>query len=402
MDSLITAASRALAAGDPLGALKHVALRSDPPALALRGISMAQLGELDRARELLRKAAQAFGAGEPMARARCVVAEAEVALAARRLSSSSRALETACETLEAHGDARNAAHGRLVRVRALLLMGRIDAAEEKLRQIDPSFPMLVAIAELVRAEVALRRLQPEQAGAALKRAALAAEQARIPALSTEIERALSSLEMPAARLRERERERAILLAEVAGLRSSDAIVVDACRRSVHHRGNEVKLARRPVLFRLLSALAEAWPADVARDALVAHVFEVRRANETHRVRLRVEVGRLRRALAELATVTATPDGFALKAVSPVVMLLPPIDGDHAALLALLADGESWSTSALALALGASQRSVQRALVLLEEEGRARSFGRGRSQRWLGTPLIGFTTTLLLPPQPGIG
>src|SRR5215210_1953870 len=108
MDSLINAAARALAAGDPIGALKRVALRDDAPALALRGIAMAQLGNLPRAKALLRGAARAFGPKEAVARARCVVAEAEVAFASRDLGWSPTALAAARATLEARGDRVNA------------------------------------------------------------------------------------------------------------------------------------------------------------------------------------------------------------------------------------------------------------------------------------------------------
>lgn len=116
MDSLITAAARALAAGDPFGALNRVALRDDAPALALRGIAMAQLGDLARAKLLLRRAARAFGAREAVARARCIVAEAEVALASRDLGWPAKTLDTACATLEAHGDHVNAAHARYLSI----------------------------------------------------------------------------------------------------------------------------------------------------------------------------------------------------------------------------------------------------------------------------------------------
>src|SRR5690242_20070210 len=119
MDSIITAAARALAAGDPFGALNRVALRDDPPALALRGIAMAQLGDLVRAKALLRKAARAFGPKESVARARCVVAEAEIALVSRDLSWPTTALDAARATLEEHGDKVNAAHARHLEVRRL-------------------------------------------------------------------------------------------------------------------------------------------------------------------------------------------------------------------------------------------------------------------------------------------
>src|SRR5687768_10441353 len=136
MDSLITAAARALAAGDPLGALKRVALREDAPALALRGIAMAQLGDFVRAKALVRSAARAFGPKETMARARCVVAEAEIALASRDLHWPQKALDAARMTLETHGDTANAALARYLEIRRLLLIGRVDAAEQLLVELN--------------------------------------------------------------------------------------------------------------------------------------------------------------------------------------------------------------------------------------------------------------------------
>lgn len=169
MDSLIAASARALAAGDALGALKRVALRDDPPALALRGIAMAQLGELSRARELLRLAARGFGAHEELARARCVVAEAEVALATRDIGDSPRALAQAAATLEAHGDGANALQARLIAARRLLLLGRLDEAAAALSLLDGHSlpPSLAAVAELASAELALRSLRTGTARAAL-------------------------------------------------------------------------------------------------------------------------------------------------------------------------------------------------------------------------------------------
>jgi hypothetical protein len=160
----------------------------------------------------------------------------------------------------------------------------------------------------------------------------------------------------------------------------------------------VPLVNRPVLFALARALAEAWPGDVDRQALIACAFRTRRPDETHRARLRVEIGRLRALVTGLSRVEATERGFVLKprGAREVVVLAPPIDGDQASLAALLSDGAAWSTSALALALGASQRTVQRALVELEAAGRVRSIGRARARRWLSPPLTGFTTILLLP------
>ncbi|HKH33083.1 MAG TPA: helix-turn-helix domain-containing protein [Beijerinckiaceae bacterium] len=405
MDSLITAAARALAAGDPLGALKRVALRDDAPALALRGIAMAQLGELVRAKALLRSAARAFGPKEAVARARCVVAEAEIALAARDLAWPAKALDAARATLEAHGDRVNAAHARNLKVRRLLLIGRLDEAEHALAELDPAPfpPSLKAAHELVVAGIAMRRLRTKTARAALARAESAARDADIPALMAEVESASLVLNTPAARLIAHGEERPLLLAEVEALLASGALVVDACRYVVCDARTVVSLATRPVLFALARALSEAWPGDVPRGTLVARAFRAKHADESHRARLRVEVGRLRTALRMLAGVSATKKGFALapRGAREVVVLAPPVEEQHGAVLAFLADGESWSSSALALALGASQRTVQRALDSLAAAGKVRPFGRGRARRWMTPPVPGFTTTLLLPaPLPG--
>jgi hypothetical protein len=400
MDSLITAAARALAAGDALGALKRVALRNDPPALALRGIAMAQLGEYPRARELLRRAARGFGNHEALARARCVVAEAEVALAMRDLGGPVRPLLAAAATLEARADRANALQARLIAARRLLLLGRLDEAAAALAHLDAGDlpPALAAVAELVAAELALRSLHIDTARAALARAQEAAGRARVPALLAEVADAQATLARPAARRLSAGSEQTLKLDEVATLLASGALVVDACRRGLRAGSTWLPLARRPVLFTLARALAEAWPGDVDRETLIARAFRIRRPDETHRARLRVEMGRLRRLVAALAHIAATERGFMLqpRATREVVVLAPPIDGDQASLLALLSDGAAWSTSALALALDASQRTVQRALVELEAAGRVRSIGKARAQRWLAPPLAGFTTILLLP------
>jgi hypothetical protein len=400
MDSLIVAAARALAAGDALGALKRVALRDDPPALALRGIAMAQLGEHPRARALLRRAARGFGTHEELARARCVVAEAEVALAMRDFAGSPRSLVLASDTLEAHGDRANALQARLIAVRRLLLLGRLDEASAALARVDARGmpPSLAAVAELAAAELALRSLRIGPARDALSRAHEAADRARVPALLAEVVEVRAALDRPAARRRSAGGEQALRLDEVAALLASGVLVVDACRRGLRAGAKWLPLARRPVLFALALALAEAWPGDVDRQALIARAFRTRRPNESHRARLRVEIGRLRALVAEMARIEATPRGFVLKPrrARAVVVLAPPIDGDQASLVALLSDGAAWSTSALALALGASQRTVQRALAELEAAGRVRSIGRARAQRWLAPPLAGFTTILLLP------
>ena len=400
MDSLITAAARALASGDPLGALKRVALREDPAALALRGVAMAQLGDFVRAKALLRRAARGFGANEAVARARCVVAEAEIALVSRDLGWPARALETARATLETFGDGVNAAHARYLQIRRQLLIGQINNAERSLLDPDAAIftPALRTVHELVVAGIAVRRVQTKTATDALARARAAALDARIPALISEVESASVVLSTPAARLAANGEERLLRLSEVEVLFASNALIVDACRYVVRHAGTMVSLTRRPVLFALVRALGEAWPGDVSRDALLARAFGAKHADESHRARLRVEIGRLRRMLRALAAVTATKNGFVLtpRRARRVVVLMRPVDDEHAAVLAVLADGESWSSSALALMLGSSQRTVQRSLDSLHASGRIQALGRGRARRWLTPPMPGFTTTLLLP------
>lgn len=405
MDSLITAAARALAAGDPLGALNRVALRDDAPALALRGTAMAQLGDFDRAKALLRRAARAFGSGESLARARCVVAEAEIALASRDLAWPTRALASARATLAARGDLANAAHAQYLEARRLLLIGRINDAERVLDGLDPAPlpPALRAAHELTMAGIAMRRVRARAARAALERAGQAARHAGIPALIAEVESALHELNAPAARLLARGEQRMLILDDVETLLASRALVVDGCRHAVRQAGKAILLATRPILFTLLRALAEAWPEDVSRDVLVARAFRLKLADESHRARLRVEIGRLRKALRPFAEVRATSRGFGLtpRDAHDVVVLARPAEEKHAAVLAMLAGGESWSSSALALALDMSQRNLQRALETLAASGKIRSFGHGRARRWMTPTMPGFTTVLLLPaPLPG--
>ncbi|HET7203620.1 MAG TPA: hypothetical protein VFI92_09660, partial [Steroidobacteraceae bacterium] len=244
----------------------------------------------------------------------------------------------------------------------------------------------------------LRSLRVERARAALGRARVAAALSGIPALIAEVADAQASLDRPVARRIVAGGEHVLRLDDVAGVLDSGALVVDACRRGLQRGTTWRPLARRPVLFELARTLAEASPGDVDRRVLIARVFRTRRPDESHRARLRVEIGRLRALVEDVARIEATSRGFALapRGDAGLVVLAPPIDGDRAALLALLADGAAWSTSALALALGASQRTVQRALQELESAGRVRSVGRARSRRWLSPPLTGFATTLLLP------
>jgi hypothetical protein len=317
----------------------------------------------------------------------------------RDLRSAPRALAQAATTLDARADRANALQARLIAVRRLLLLGRLKEAKAALARIDVNgvAPSLLAVAELAAAEMALRSLNTRLARAALTRARQAAERARVPALLAEVDEATAALDRPAARRVEAGRERPLRLEDVEALHASGALVVDACRRGLSAGTARLRLARRPILFALALALAEAWPHDVDRRVLIERAFRTRRPDDSHRARLRVELGRLRALAKPLARIDATERGFKLTPKrEPVVVLKPPIDGEEASLLALLADGAAWSTSALALALDTSQRTVQRALVDLEAAQRVRSIGRARAQRWLSPPLAGFTTILLLP------
>lgn len=406
MDSLITAAGRALASGNPFGALNLIAWRSDAPALALRGIAMAQMGDLSRAKTLLRAAERAFEPRESVARARCVVAQAEIAFASRDLGWSPKALAGARTILEQHGDRVNAAHARHLEVRRLLLLGRIDEVERALADLDPgTFPVTLRAAhELTLAGLAMRRLQTGAARASLARAANAAREARIPMLAAEVQRAMVLLEAPAARVIAAGQEQLVRLEEIETLMGSHALIVDACRNVVRSDSVVLSLATRPILVALARGLAEAWPGDVSRESLIARAFQSKLTDESHRARLRVEIARLRSALRLVADVRATRRGFTLvpHTAREVVVLAWPLEEPHAAVLALLSDGEAWSSSAIALALGCSQRTAQRALDALASAGRVQSFGRGRARRWITPPMPGFATALLLPASLPIG
>jgi hypothetical protein len=400
MESLITAAARALEAGDPLGALNRVALRNDAPSLALRGIAMAQLGDLSKAKTLLRSAARAFGPKEAVARARCVVAEAEIALVSRDLNWPVKTLAAARATLEKHGDLANAAHAGHIEARRLLLVGRPDDAERTLAELGafPLPPASQVVRELVVAGIAIRRLRTTEARTALGRAAHAARLAKIPALTAEVDSATLILDTPAARLIARGSEHPLLLGEVERLATSTALVVDTFHHVVRRQGVVVSLGTRPVLFALARLLAQAWPADVSRETLISGAFRAKHADDSHRARLRVEIGRLRNQLETLADVSATKHGFVLapRKTRDVLVLARPVEEKHAAVLAFLSDGEPWSSSALALALGTSARTVQRALDELARSNKVQSFGHGRARRWMTPPVPGFPTGLLLP------
>jgi tetratricopeptide (TPR) repeat protein len=399
MDAPLIAAARALSQGDPLGALKHVALRADAHALALRATAMAQLGEYKSAKDLFRRATKSFSQDHATARARCVVAQAEVALASRELTLGDAGLARAIDVLQRNNDGANARYAQLIRARHALAMGDVKAARERLDAIDARTlsPALRALRGLAQAEVAWRLTQPAAARAALTAAHEAARRSQIPALLAEVVAAQDSLSKPVARLVAANTSSLLTLDQVAALGSSARLVVDACRRVIRQGPECVELGTRPVLFNLARRLAEATPEDVSREELIRVGFGIQRANDSLRVRLRVAMTRLRRLLAKTAKLEATARGFILVPhTPPALVLLPPVDDEASSLLALLSDGEAWSTSALALALGKSQRSVQRALGALENADKVRTLGRGKNQRWLPAPLTQFATPLLLP------
>ena len=369
-------------------------MREDPPALALRGVAMAQLGEDRAAQDLLRRAERVLPSGEPI-RARVLAARGEVALASRDLALAGRLLEAAEAAL---ADRVNRMFVRLLRARRLLLLGRVEQAWDLARvDVRSAPPTLRVHAELMRADVAVRRLHALEARAAIARARTAARSAALPVLSAQVERAAADLQAPVARLVRRETTTLASLTDVAALGRDTALVIDACRRELRLRERMLSLAKRPVLFALVRALGEAAPLGRSRALLIEQAFGVRRTTESLRARLRVEIGRLRRALAPFrVAIDSTPDGFALGA-ERVVVVLPPEDGEASLLLALLRDGEAWSSSALAIASGLGQRAVQRALAELKEIGEIESHGAGRARRWVARPRTPerFTTTLLL-------
>lgn len=399
MDSTLNAAALALAGGDVLGALNRVALRDDPASLALRGIAMAQLGELARARELLKQAARGFGRQESVARARCILAEAEIALVSRDLAWPDRRLEAARAVLAQRGDRVNAAQADIIAARRHLLLGQLERAAEHLAQLVPDTlpPALLAGYWLVQAGLDIRLLRVAAARRALQHAGEAARRSGMVGLLAEVEAANLPLDGPVALLRRNGVETAIALDAVEALLTSPSLVADATRNALRRGDAVIPLATRPVLFALLQALAEAWPGDVSRETLLASAFHARHADESHRARLRVEMTRLRQLIAPLADISATPDGFRLvPKAGDVAVLAFPLEQRSAAVMALLADGELWSSSALALVLDTSARTVQRVLQDLQQAGQVQAIGRGRAQRWSQLTLPGFPTTLLLP------
>ncbi len=400
MNHLISAAAISLARGDVLRALNLIALNDAAPALALRGIAMARLGDLDQAKVLLKRAERAFHPHDAVARARCVVAQAEIAFVSRDLGWSGNALAEAMVVLEKQGDFLNSAHARHLQAREWLLLGYLGEVERILNEIDPQLlpPARQAAHEMIVAGLAMRKLRTAEAREAFGRAGEAARLSGIPSLRIEVEKSARLLEVTVGRAISRGRERPVLLEDAESLRASGALIVDACSRVVRCLKMVVPLTSRPVLFTLARVLAEAWPGDLQRESIICQTFDVKIINETHRARLRVEIGRLRKLLGPIASIKATRSGYVLTPVmaAEVIVLAWPVDEKNAALLSFLSDGEAWSSSALAVVLAVSQRTVQRALDALAADGKVQWFGYGRARRWTASTVPGFTTILLLP------
>ena len=398
METPLAAAARALSLGDALSALKWLGRRTDAQSRAMRGAALSQLGEFASARAQLRAALRTLGATDGLLRARCLAAEAEIALALGDLRWSAEPVVRAVAELQAAGDARNAAYLQLVAARAALRLGRPADAERLLRhaELAPAAPLERTFAELVRVELAAKRSDPALLTSALAIAGAAADRAAIPALISEVARIRDHYEGPTAVISSRGKARTASFCEVCALGRSEDVVIDGGGREVRASGTRVSFARRPVLFEVLRVLAEAWPEAVPRDALIARAFGARRPNESHRIRLRVEIGRLRRVMRPLLGVIAAGPGYALSATSEVVLVLPLEESPASRLLSLMHGGEAWRASSLALALDVSERTVQRSLGELESAGKVGPTGNGRGRRWVRLFVI--PTDLLLPPR----
>lgn len=362
---------------------------------------MAQLGDLRAAAELLTRAHATFETDEALSRARCVLALAEVALALRDFSFEPARLQDAAATLKQHGDHNNALLAELLNARRRLLLGDIAGALSATHNLrfNGAPEALIGLTRLIQAQIAIRQIRGAEAELRLSEASAHSKASGIAALSLEIQRALSVLHSPAGRLVEAETQREVTLTQVEQLFQEPALLVDACRRQLRHAGMVINLSRRPILFSLLLHLAKSVDRTATRTDLVQEVFGSALMNDSYRARLRVEVGRLRKLLAPIATVTATAEGFKLEPHDTslaVRVLLPPLWGSHPDILALLSDGQTWSASAIANALGKSQRSVQRALAQLAKQADVVPEGVGPARRWVSASLAPIATALLLP------
>lgn len=379
------AAAQALARGDALRALGAVGRAEDALGLTLRGIAYAQLGDLERARTLLERAMKLTKTALP--RARIKAALTEIALSDGDLSRAARDARASAGELARLGDTRNAAMQRLVIARAEVLLGRLAEARQVVSELVASSPALpadvLAVAWLAKAEIAVRAVAATEARESLKNARAAMHGAPNELLARALVALEAELSRPVARF---ERDGVVRNADLYAIEAASSgalLLVDACRRLVIGGRATVPLAKRPVLFALLLVLARAAPRDVPRDELAARAFGVTRVNASHRSRLRVEVGRLRKLLDGIAEPVATDDGYRLASSRDVITLLPPSEDDDARIAILMSDGAAWSAQAIAEHAGVSKRTAQRALAALVEAGRAVRTGSARDVRYTG-------------------
>jgi hypothetical protein len=396
-------AGEALGRGDPLRALNLIGTVDGALALTLRGIAYAQIGDLDLAKTSLDRALASTTTERIRATARAALAE--IALNTGDPMMAANAAKASAIELERLGDFRNASMQRLTLARAEVLLGRLGEARRVIEDVLAGHhlePDLMALASLAQAEVAIRSTLAFAARDALRRARRALQSAPNPLLERALVLLEKELSRPIARLAERGLVHAIDLFAMEEASRGKILLIDTCRRLVVAGRVTIHLARRPILFSLLSALGRAWPASAPRDDLAAHAFEARRINASHRSRLRVEMGRLRKMMEGLgAEPVATATGYLLESSHSIAMLLPPTDADDDRVALLLGDGALWSAQGLAEHAGISKRTAQRALGALVEKNIVVRTGKGRDLRYFrpGTPLASRMLLLGLVPKP---
>lgn len=398
----IDAAARALSEGQPLRALQWVGRSDHPHAALLKGIAYAQMGDLEAGRNAL-TAAAADPNAERAVRSRARAALVEIALATDTPARVALAAEESADELDALGDHRNAGLQRLVLARANVLLGKLGEARAEVERVlnGPVSPDLMAMAWHAAAEVAVRSVAATEARKALERARRALYRTPHPLLMHAVEALERELRQPVAKLQHRESLHEATLFDIEALARGDRLVVDACRRLVFAGRVTIPLARRPVLFALMLELAQAWPASVGRDSLVTAVFAARAPNASHRARLRVEMGRLRKLMDGLdAEPTSTADGYVLTSKRDVVILMPPASDELSRVVAVLGDGAAWSARSLAQHAGFSMRTAQRALGALVERGELTRNGSGKQVYYTrsGAPIASRLLLLGLAPR----
>jgi hypothetical protein len=389
-ESSLQDAASALARGDALTALAAVGRFEDVPALTLKGIAYAQMGDLELAKRALGSAARK-ASGE-LVRARISAALAEVTLGEGDAWRAAREAHDAGVILERLGDTRNAAMQELVVARADVLLGRVGDARRRLDRLlaDDLDADVRGVTLLAAAEIAVREGAPSRA-----RARLAEVDTENALLQRTVNAFAAELSRPIARLVSAGVEAPADLFAIERATSGDSLFVDACRRRVIAGRATVRLHTKPALFALLEKLARAWPASVPRDELAMRAFEVKKINPSHRSRMRVEIGRLRKELSGIAEPIATKDGYVLESKRPVSVLLPPADDDDASIALLLSDGAAWTAQAIADHANVSKRTVLRALATLVERGHAVRVAKGKDVRYVAASRPAIASRLLL-------